>query len=425
MLFQTKAFPSTIIATTSLVRFSQILPWILPLLLFSSRAVADFTVLIIGLIFILKSSVERDWAWLQQPWFKASLLFWVYLLTVNATLSVQPLNSFIYSLFFIRWPLFAAAIAFWLLNNTQQQRQFLIVLIAVITFIVFDTWWQYFFDKDLFGHLKVSAERLTGPFTKPIPGIMLLRVLFIALFAGLLFARLSAPFRWVLFTMIALSLGLMTLFITGERMALLLCLSGALVIVVGLWFEYAKLRVIIAVSILLSVALLLLTIFLAPEMANRSIYSLLFKLQNFTDSDYGKVFSAAWQAWQQNFVFGSGFHTYKTVCEQLGLLAGKGMSCTHPHNLYLQIGAETGVVGLILFTYLILNIYHAALQPLIKARAWYVSALAFVVLSVCFWPLIGGISVLNNWVAAFVWLGVGWVIAISLKYSSGQYKANI
>lgn len=413
---QTRALSSAVIFT----KIEQIIPWLLPILLLSSRSVADFTVLALGLVFLLKSYLEKSWNWYSQPWFRMSLLFWAYLLLVNAPISIDFADSFLHALFFIRWPLFAAALAYWLLSRVKCQRHLIMVLLAVTLFIVFDTWWQYFFDKDLFGYSKIGQDRLTGPFSKPIPGIMLLRIMFIPLFAGLIFQSLKIPLRYILFAVIILSLGLLTIFITGERMAFLLFISGTFVISIGLWFEYPKLRITISSGFFLLLGLLLATALFAPDMANRTLLSLFLKLQNFSSSDYGNVFKAAWYAWKEHFVLGSGFHTYKMVCEQIGVLGQMGMSCTHPHNLYLQIGAETGLVGLLLFVSLILFIYHAAMKSLIQASAWYACSLSFVVLSVSFWPLIGGISILNNWVASLVWLGVGWVIAMSSKYQESS-----
>jgi len=391
-----------------------VLPWLLPILLLLSRTTADVSVLLIGLAFLVKSWRQQHWAWVQQPWFIASLLFWGYLLSINTLTSSAPVETFTHAVFFIRWPLFAAALAYWLLLTPQFKRHFIIALLAVSVFIMADTWWQYFVGQDVFGHLKASATRLTGPFTKPIPGIMLLRVIFITLFAGLLFKAFNQPARLAVMVVTTLIIGLLTLFITGERMALILMTCGAVVLMIGLWLQYGALKKILSISFLLLVSLLLTATLLTPEMAHRSVLSIWQKLANFASSDYGQVFSAAWSAWKAHFWLGSGFHTYTEVCNSMGELARAGMQCSHPHNLYLHIGAETGLIGLLLFCSMVLSIYHAALAPLIKAKYWFIAALCLVILSVSFWPLIGGISILNNMVAALVWLGVGWVLAAPL-----------
>jgi len=84
----------------------------------------------------------------------------------------------------------------------------------------------------------------------------------------------------------------------------------------------------------------------------------------------------------------------------------------------LQLGAETGVIGLGLFLFMLYLLYKHVLGPLLAERQWIKAALSFSVLTVSFWPLTGGISVLSNWVAALVWLGVAWVLAISSVDSS-------
>jgi hypothetical protein len=69
---------------------------------------------------------------------------------------------------------------------------------------------------------------------------------------------------------------------------------------------------------------------------------------------------------------------------------------------------------------LIVSIYDAAIVPILRIRAWYWVSLVFVILSVSFWPLIGGISILNNWVAALVWLGVGYALTVAERASSNN-----
>jgi O-antigen ligase len=234
----------------------------------------------------------------------------------------------------------------------------------------------------------------------------------------LLLPAITASQRQTLL-LLMLATGMVFMFITGERMAFMLFLAGSLVTLLGLWLDNRTQSRgpairhfhlwLAAIGILLLLGLI---IVLAPATAERSVYSIFDKLGHFADSDYGKVFRAAIAAWQQAPLFGHGFHAYRQVCEQMGVLEALGMTCTHAHNLYLQLGAETGVTGVLLFACMLLAIYWAALAAPIRQQRWLSAALACAVLSVCFWPLIGGISLLNNWVASLAWLGVGWVLAM-------------
>jgi len=389
------------------------LPWILPLLLLFSRAAADITVLCIGVAFLFKSYQSKHWAWTNQTWFKLNLLFWLYLLCVNAPLSIDSADSFMHAIFYLRWPLFAAAVAYWLLKDKKFQQHFLIALMLVCVFVLLDTSLQYITGTDLFGHTKPSPTRLTGPYSRPIPGIMMLRVLFIVLLITVIVPSLATATRRIFVTLSVLCTGLLFMLITGERMALMLYFTGSVVVFMGLVLDQKMHKAKVLLGFAFILGLFALAILFNPEMAERSVYSIVSKLMQFMDSDYGLVFRAAIAAWQENLMIGSGFHTYQLACERLGLLPQLGMACSHPHNLYLQIGAETGVIGLVLFFGLVVSIYFSALVQPIKTKQWFIACVSFTILSVSFWPLIGGISILNNGVAALVWLGVGWALSIS------------
>jgi O-antigen ligase len=397
----------------------RILPWLLPVLLLSSRTLADISVVTVCLLFLYRSYRLQDWQWASQPWFRLALVFAGYVLLINAPLSIAPQASVLYGLTFLRWPLFAAALGYWLLADHTRQRNFLWVLLAVCALIVVDSAMQYLLGHDVFGRPMFTENRLTGPYNSPIPGITLLRVWFIAMFAPLLLLPAMPASRRQAFIMLMLAIGMLFMFITGERMAFMLFIAGSMVTLCGLWLNkrsgnaeprnhYSRLWL----ALIGFVLLLGLVMLLAPATAERSVFSIFEKLGHFADSDYGKVFRAAYAAWQEAPLFGHGFHAYRQVCEQMGLLATLGMTCTHAHNLYLQLAAETGMTGVLLFACMLGAIYWAALAPFMRHKHWLLAALSFSVLSVCFWPLIGGISLLNNWVAALAWLGVGWVLAM-------------
>lgn len=390
-------------------------PWLslLPGLLLFSRALADVTIVLVGLAFIYRSYRLQDWQWFNQTWFRLALLFSAYLALLNAPFSLAPWESFSYALFFLRWPLFAAALAWWLLATRDRQQWFLKGLFVTSMLVAADIAWQYVFGVDWFGIAAFSADRLTGPFRNPVPGTLMLRVWYIAIFA-LLIWHFSA--RFSLFACLSVwFIGLVLMFITGERMALMLYSAGGLVLLPALWTAFPARRGMLSAGLLLMGMIALLLMQTQTQTTARSVLSIADKLAAFSSSDYGRVFAGAWQVWQQYFWLGSGLHTYPSACEQLGVFAGQGLSCTHPHNLYLELGAETGLLGLVLFVLMLGAIYRQALTVALRQRCWTHAALSFIVLTVSFWPLSGGISVFSNWIAALVWLGVGWVLAVAAR----------
>lgn len=390
--------------------------WLLPVLLIFSRAVADITVLVIGLIFLLRSYQIKDWSWTKSFWFRFNLTFWLYLLFINVPLSINVTDSLFYALTYMRWPLFAASLAYWIFAHKTRQKDFLIALFAVSIFIILDTGLQFVIGEDIFGISKLSNERLTGPFRGPVPGIMILRVFFIVLFLTVFIPQLRTHLNRIFFVIVLLAIGTLFMLITGERMAFILFSSCSIFVLLGLGLEQRDNQLIIFLGLFIILGFVFTLVMLEPDIAQRSVYSAFAKLKDFVNSDYGKVFRAAIESWGSYPFFGSGIHTYKQSCEQIGLLNQLGMGCTHPHNLYLHIGAETGWVGLFLFSLAIASIFHTSLHFLIQSKKWFLMTLSLSVLFVSFWPFIGGISILNNGVAALVWLGVGWVLAVSRQF---------
>ena len=139
-------------------------PYFLPLLLIFSRAIADITIVIISILFLYYSFKKIGWGWVKEKWFLFAIFFSVYGMTLNSAMSIDAKETFAYSLFFMRWPIFSMALAYWILSDLKSLKKFLISLSLILLFIIFDTWWQFIFEKDIFGFEKYSSERLTGPF---------------------------------------------------------------------------------------------------------------------------------------------------------------------------------------------------------------------------------------------------------------------
>ena len=66
------------------------------------------------------------------------------------------------------------------------------------------------------------------------------------------------------------------------------------------------------------------------------------------DGRIKEIWPFAWEVFKAWPVFGSGILTYTRAVLSLGLESTMG-NITYPHNIYLQLLAETGMVGLVLF----------------------------------------------------------------------------
>ena len=406
---------------TASFKFENLLLICLPLLLIFFRGIADITVLIIGLIFLYRSYNLNDWGWLKQKWFIFSLIFWLYLLLINTPLSINTSESFLYSLAFIRWPLFAMALSMWLLHDHKSRKKFLMAMLFTLSFIVIDIWWQYIFEFDLLGNPRYShnVTRLTGPFRdNPVPGIFIARYLFLLLYLGYFINYIQTPIKNLSFIFLILLLGILSIYITGERMALIIFISGASIVSVGLFLQYNKIRNYILFSLLLIISVLTLAQQVFPNLNDRMITDLLYKLSNFSSSDYMLVFKSAYAVWMESPIFGVGFHQYREVCINLGYFGSGGGVCYHPHNISLELLSETGIIGFMLYFTMVVSIAFSSLKSLYQKKEWLLLTMSFNLIFICFFPLIAGISLFNNWVGATIWMLIGWVLVTSKNYKT-------
>jgi O-antigen ligase len=395
-------------------------PYFLPLLLIFSRTVADITIILVGILFLFHSYKNIEWEWVKEKWFCFALIFSAYCLTVNSVMSIHPIETLAYSIFFIRWPLFAIALSFYILNDFKSLKKFFVSMTIVLIFIIFDTWWQFFFEQDLLGFEQRHGNRLTGPFTSPHVGMWLAKLamlppLFLILYNKYKLKEQENYLSYAFF--IISTILLLSVFITGERMSLLLTLASIFILFMG--FIFAKLFSLKKVTILFLISCILILLFSIsfPDVTQRAFFSTIQKIFNWKTSDYGLVWKSAYDVWVEFPIFGAGLHKYREACENLGIYGtsylqsiGYGV-CFHPHNLSLQLLSETGLVGFILFNLMVLAIAISSLKKYYMNKQWLYFAIVFNIIFTCFLPIASGTSFFANKYGAIIWLLIGVMLA--------------
>ncbi len=405
------------------INLKNVIPFLLPFAIPFSRSIADITIILIALAFLCKSYFENDWRWAGETWFKMACVFVVYCVFINSSLSINPTESLKYSIYFLRWPLFALALTYWLFTDLQSLKKFLYALSFVTLFLILDTWYQYLMGHDIFGIEKFNDIRLTGPLGDPHIGMWLTKLIILPLFCFAIMKKYEDLLRQKYFFLtlfIFLGVYFLTIFITGERMALLMALLSISIILLGL---LANKNISILKILFLFLLLSLATYFFAianPEQSQRAIFSSIDKIINWKTSDYGLVWKSAYDVWQEAPLFGAGLHKYREACELLGTYGttnnpiGPGV-CFHPHNITMQLLSETGVVGFVLFFSMVITLSIGMLKEYFLNKNWLILFLSLNVLLACFLPIQSNTDFFSNKYSSLVWLLVGISLAIS-KY---------
>jgi hypothetical protein len=387
---------------------------LLPIAVIFSRSAAELAVVLVGMLFLFRSYRAGEWAWARQSWFLAALIFSIYLTGFSAPWAAHPEIALPHSIFFLRWPLFAAALAYWILPNPELRRWFEFTIVAMVIFIMADSLIQYIFGSDIFGKPPHSPTRLTGPFDRPVPGTYTLRIFFIAA-AALYFSRyLRNDLARNATLLLTLAIGATFMFLTGERVAFMSFLLASGVVILALIFSQkrGRLGIILGGAILaVGIAGILAT---QPKMIERTLGSTIHTIENFWESPYGRLYDNALSLWRESPWTGIGLKNYRPVCIEVTQDPSiEGWFCSHPHNTYVEILTEGGIIGLVIFcAMLALILWHLARA--LPDRTMH-ATFAIAVFLVTFWPVMSTMSITSGWIAAIIWMGMGWALAVTQK----------
>jgi O-antigen ligase len=388
-------------------RIEGYLPFFLPLLLFFSRSIADITVITISILFLSKSFYHNDFEWLSISWIKIFILFLIYLIIFNTPLSSNSIDSLFYSLGFIRWPLFALAISFWIFKERKSLDYFLIGSLLVGLIFLIDLSLQFYLDDGgFFGASKnMSPGRLSVPFSdNVIPGRLLI-YLWLFISSIILFQSENIKNIYSFFVLTFTSFFL--IIISGERMALMIFVSAVLLIDIAILNKKNLLKI-----ILFNFSLLILVYFLfvnEPQTSSK-ISSISQKLMSFWESDYGIVFITSLQKWMQNPFFGSGIHQFQSIEPIYGYGIMEKTKILHAHNYPLNLLVETGLIGLTLFYAIIFFI----IKEIVSRARNNLSLMIFLItiIYVSFFPFHSHFKLSHNWMNAISWFSIGLIFSI-------------
>ena len=108
----------------------------MPFIMMLSKSIADFFIVAIAISFLLFSILKFSWNWLEISWIRLAILF--YLIAIlSASLSFLFEISLSKGLAWIRFPLFAVAMSYWLIKEKNIFYFTLFINFLSILFIFF------------------------------------------------------------------------------------------------------------------------------------------------------------------------------------------------------------------------------------------------------------------------------------------------
>ena len=385
----------------------------LPFLLVTGPFLADLAVSFIAINFIFYCFFDKNYKYFNNIYFKLFLLFnfFIWLITLLNLNNYESFFNLKTPIFYFRFGFFSLAI--W--HLIENKKSFFINLywsiLLIFLILIVDSFFQFFFQENIIG-LPKKGSRLSSFFgDELILGSYLSRMFPIFLFLTI-FINEKKKIYISLFTLILVEV---LIFISGERSAFFYINLATLFFII-LVKNFKKLKIIIFSS---SILLIILISVFNQSVSNRMIKEPLnsFGLVN---SERIYVFSklhetyykTALNIFKDNPIKGVGVRNYRNFCSDKKYRVS-GLSCsTHPHNTYMELLSETGILGfLFIFLIFMILVYYSFKHFLLKFKGkFFFTDSQIALLSSVFinlWPLIPTGSFFNNWLNCLYYFPLG------------------
>jgi O-antigen ligase len=380
----------------------------------------NFSLVLTSAIFLYELIKKNLYNKIKLNWIYFYLIF-VFYNILHSFFATDILNSLQSSFFQFRYLLFSLFI-FLCISNAKNIEFIIKFWLVLVLSVSFDTIYQYFFLKNIFGLPIREATRLSGVFGKE-------------LIVGAFIAYTSVPiiffyfkkfynlnFKQKFFYSLIYLFLFTTVALTGERLSFLIFFVSSIIIFI--FNTTFKKFIILSISLII----LLTIIYFKSSSFNVRVKDFNNILLNFYDSSYGRLWESAYLLFEKNKIFGVGLKNYRVDCDNQIDPRPESIPqfcSTHPHNFLLEILSETGLVGFsiffIFFFYLILYLkkkIRYLKSHLIFKKYSHLLYGNILILLIYIWPLKTSGSFFTTWNGSFFWLNLG----IALLITKGKNK---
>ena len=377
----------------------------------------DLIVSISALFFLFYVFKNKEFYFLYNKPLIIFFSFCIYCILLSVFVAEDMMLSFESSLFYFRIGVFSCFIWYLIDKDKSILTFFYYALVLCFSALVIDGYIQYFTGVNLTG-FKISGSRVSSFFGDELIMGSYLSRLFPLLFA--LFLKKKKKKYEIYFIAVLFILVDVLIFMSGERSAFFF-LNLSTVFIIILIKEYQKFRLITFIIAVICVVILSLN---SSKLNERMFKGPAEDMGLFKSSKDAVIFTkahdsvirTAFNMFKDQPLLGHGPKMFRVICKDEKYASVATPCMTHPHNFYIQLLAETGVIGfLFLFSALVYVIYKALRQfksVILRQKRplsdYQVCLLAGILITV--WPLSPNGNFFNNWLMITYSLPVGFYL---------------
>jgi O-antigen ligase len=396
--------------------------WILfafPLSLVLGSVYVNLLMILVSFLFVYEIFKKKLFFKINLTWVHLYIIFIFYNLLRGffATNHFAAMQS---SLSQFRF-LFFALFIYLFIKNKENIKPMIFGWLILVLFVCLDSIYQYFFLKDIFGY-KIKpgypdgSIRLTGPLNRMVVGSFITLVSIPIIFYYFKKIKYFTLLKKIIFILLYLIVFL-TVVLSGERLAFFI-FFGSTILIFTLYLDFKKI-----IICTLFILLLLITAYFKNDTFRIRINNSYDILNNFYNSSYGRLYESSYLLFKKNYIFGVGLKNYRVDCDHQIDPRPQNVyqfCSTHPHNFYLEILTETGIIGFIIFilSFIFLCIFINKEIKKNNPSLKNFSSIAYgnaIVLLIYFWPLKTSGSFFTTWNGSFFWFNLGILLLMTKK----------
>ncbi len=398
--------------------YSSFILFFIPISFIIGIAVTEFFVMLSVFLFLI---YNKNFKIFKDSKVLFLILFSIYIF-FNALIQISSELKYS-SLVYFRFLLFSLSIFFFCkINENNKNNIFYLILIFSLSFLIFDSFFQFFYGKNIMG-LEITKNRISSFFGDDLVlGSFMVRFLPVVIWLSY-YSKIKINHHTIHYS-IFFSLYFITIYLSGGRTSL-----AFLLILIFLIFIFIKsLRKIFLYAIV--TMLLFITISTVANIgktdpANRLFVKTYFqltdkkifdKVKNFTihrqsaSNDHQGHFELAFKIFNENKLFGNGPKGFKYYCKSVNYDPPIGICSNHPHNIVIQFASELGIVGILFYLSAALFVIYTFLKVglrKIKHEKYYLICLSTFALFINFFPFLTSGNFFNNWISIVTYYSIG------------------
>ena len=383
---------------------------IIPFTIILGSSISLSNILIIDISFIILILVKKDFLFLKTKIIKYLLILYLYLI-FNSLISLDYASGLYRNLGFIRMIILFAAFNYFFRHHFFLKKV-LTIWSAILFFIIIDIFFEFYVGKNILGYGGDQyAGRIVSFFQdEPIVGGFVNS--FYLIIFGFLFNQFKGNYRNLI--LIFLVIFFIAIFLTGERANTIRAFFGLFTFFFLLKENNFKTKIIYFFSILSLVFILTIN---SEFLKTRYLSQIQIEFNR--DQVYFKIYDSGFEVFKQYKLFGVGNKNYRVeTCNQKETKKKEKYICTtHPHQIYLEMLSEHGLLGTVLLFFIFFKLIFSQTTKIFRYDN-YIQIGSLIYLILIFLPLIpSGAFFSDRMITLFV-------INLSILYSSSK-KLNI